>query len=96
MNATNQLFGVGYRSEHYLYISQHDQKSKGIGGFEFITENFLGVGGRPYFFLESLRRDYPLLMHGVSLSVGGRDQLNYSYLKKVKQLISAIKPLKSE
>jgi len=57
---------------------------------EAITENFLGRGGRPRAVLERVRRDAPLILHGVSLSIGGTDPLRRDYLAAVRALAGEI------
>src|SRR5262249_53784251 len=61
-----------------------------------ISENFLGLrntgGGRPLRNLERIRADYPLVLHGVSLSIGSTDVLDRSYLHRLRDLYSRIEP----
>ena len=61
-------FGLGLRPEHY-----HDVAAdrRGIDWLEVISENYMVPGGKPLHFLDTLRRDIPMVMHGVSLSIGG-------------------------
>lgn len=82
-------FGLGLRPDHYPYIFEHKPP---VDWFEIITENFLLPGGRPLHNLNRIRQDYPIVMHGVSLSIGSTDPLNMDYLKKVKDLMQAIEP----
>jgi uncharacterized protein (UPF0276 family) len=71
---------------------------KGKGGcavpikFEIISENFKDSGGRPRYVLEQIAERYPVVMHGVSLSIGSTDPLNFEYLRKLKRLADAVKP----
>jgi uncharacterized protein (UPF0276 family) len=60
--------------------------------FEIISENFLDSGGRPRYVLEQIAERYPVVMHGVSLSIGSTDPLNFEYLEKLKRLADAVKP----
>ena len=80
-------FGLGLRKEHY-----HDllNKPAGVDWLEIITENFLVPGGKPLYYLDSFAELYPLVMHGVSLSIGSCDPLNMDYLKQVKKLCARI------
>lgn len=82
-------FGLGLRSEHYDYILQHQPA---VDWFEIITENYLFKGGNPLYYLDKIRENYPMVMHGVSLSIGSTDELNWDYLKQVKALAEHIEP----
>lgn len=80
-------FGLGLRPDHYQDII--NQKPKSIEWFEVIAENYLG-GGRPRDFLFKIREDYPMVMHGVSMSIGSTDELNMTYLRKLKSLAAEL------
>ena len=80
--------GVGLRTTHFAHILSERPK---IGFFEILTENFLDTGGRPLFILDQVAERYPIVMHGVSLSIGSTDPLNRDYLKKVKALAERTK-----
>lgn len=82
-------FGLGLRPDHYTVIL--DEKPN-IDWFEIITENYLVSGGKPLHFLDKIREHYPMVMHGVSLSIGSSDPLDWNYLTKVKQLANRITP----
>jgi len=82
-------FGLGLRTEHYDAILK-DRPA--IDWFEIITENYLIEGGKPHYYLDCIREHYPLVMHGVSLSIGSTDPLDWDYLQQVKQLANKIKP----
>ena len=82
-------FGLGLRTQHYPYILEHRPK---VDWFEAITEDYLVPGGKPLYYLNRIRELYPLVMHGVSLSIGSCDPLNMEYLKKVKLLAEKIQP----
>lgn len=83
-------FGLGLRTQHYAYILEHRPE---IDWFEAITEDYLVAGGKPLHYLNRIREHYPLVMHGVSLSIGSCDPLNIEYLKKVKILADNIQPV---
>ena len=83
-------FGLGLRSEHYQSILE--QKPK-IDWFEIISEDYMVDGGLPLYYLDKIRQDYPMSLHGVSLSIGSTDPLNWDYLKRLKALADHIKPL---
>ncbi|MCD6046465.1 MAG: uncharacterized protein K0S08_112 [Gammaproteobacteria bacterium] len=76
-------FGLGLRAEYYGII---ENEKPPVDWFEIITEDYLIPGGRPLFHVEKVRQDYPLVMHGVGLSIGSLDALDESYLKSIKQL----------
>jgi hypothetical protein len=64
-----------------------------VDWLEVLTENYLVPGGKPLHYLERLRRDYPVVMHGVSLSIGSTDPLNLEYLAQLKDLAARVEPL---
>src|SRR3954470_22834443 len=76
-------FGVGLRSVHFSHILEHWPE---VDWFEIISENFIDSAGRPRYVLEQIAERYPVVMHGVSLSIGSTDPLNFDYLKKLKRL----------
>jgi uncharacterized protein (UPF0276 family) len=82
-------FGLGLRPEHYQTILNEKPK---LDWFEILTENYLVPGGKPLDFLDKIRQDYPMVMHGVSMSLGSFDPLDLDYLKQVKQLINRVEP----
>jgi uncharacterized protein len=59
---------------------------------EATSENYFAEGGRPFAVLEKVRRDLPVALHGVSLSIGSTDPLNESYLDDLSRLVSRIEP----
>ena len=80
--------GVGLRTVHYSHILGRRPE---VGFFEVLTENFLDTGGRPLFVLDQIAERYPMVMHGVSMSVGSTDPINFDYLAKVKALADRIR-----
>jgi uncharacterized protein (UPF0276 family) len=82
-----QGFGLGLRPEHYEAVFSGPRR---VDWFEILTENFLVPGGRPLHNLERIRADYPVVMHGVSLSIGGTSPLDKDYLRQVRALASRI------
>jgi len=82
-------FGVGLRRPHYILISESHPK---IDWLEVIAENFMVQGGRPLHVLEKVRDQYPIALHGVSLSIGSADPLNFAYLRDLAQLIRRFEP----
>lgn len=82
-------FGLGLRTEHYTHVLQHKPD---VDWFEIISENYMVPGGKPLHYLDQIRQDYPIVMHGVSMSIGSTDPLNRDYLNKLKQLIERVQP----
>lgn len=82
-------FGLGLRPAHYRYIL--DQRPA-VDWFEIVSENYLGIGGRPRTFLDQVRAHYPVVMHGVGLSIASTGPLNRRYLTKLKELADQIQP----
>jgi uncharacterized protein len=82
-------FGLGLRTPHYeaMLSEPHD-----VDWLEVITENYLVPGGKPLYFLERVRERFPLVMHGVSLSIGSTDPLDLNYLAQVRALAARIEP----
>jgi hypothetical protein len=83
-------FGLGLRTTHYDEISM---TRPSLGWLEILTENYLVDGGRPLEWLDRIRADYPMVMHGVSLSIGSIDPLDRDYLHQVKALAERVQPL---
>ncbi|MBC7658901.1 MAG: DUF692 family protein [Chitinophagaceae bacterium] len=90
MTETKDTFGVGFRPQHYGWVTTHNPPEVDV--FEIVSENFMGVGGRPKYFLEKLRENYPILMHGVGLSIGSQGPFDPLYLKQLKDLIQWVEP----
>ena len=83
-------FGLGLRTPHYEAILQALPK---VDWFEVISENYMVPGGKPLDYLDRIRSHYPVVMHGVSMSIGGTDALNREYLKQLKALAQRIEPV---
>ncbi len=77
--------GVGLRTVHFAHILKH---WPAVDWFEIISENFMDCGGRPRYVLDQIAERYPIVMHGVSMSIGSTDPLNMDYLRKLKRLAS--------
>lgn len=82
-------FGLGLRTDHFSHVLE---KRPEVDWFEIISENFMVPGGKPRYFLNAIRERYPMVMHGVSLSIGSTDPLNREYLKRLKQLADEVCP----
>src|SRR5947199_306006 len=79
----NLGLGVGLRSVHFAYILRN---WPAVDWFEVISENFIDSQGRPRYVLEQIAERCPIVMHGVSLSIGSTDPLDFEYLAKLKRL----------
>ena len=82
-------YGVGLRAAHYAHVLAERPV---VDWFEALTENYLDTGGRPLRVLEQVRRDYPVALHGVGLSIGGSDPLDRAYLARLRALIDHLAP----
>jgi uncharacterized protein (UPF0276 family) len=81
--------GVGLRPRHYArWLSERPP----VAWVEATSENYLGLGGRPYAVLEKVRRDLPMVLHGVSLSIGATEPLDARYLASLRRLVDRIEP----
>nr|UXE45122.1 hypothetical protein Hi04_10k_c4321_00021 [uncultured bacterium] len=90
MATTDIGFGLGLRPEHYEEIAANPGR---VSWFEALSENYMVPGGRPLYWLDTLRRDYPMALHGVSLSIGSVDPLDRDYLDALKALVERVEPL---
>ena len=79
----NLGLGVGLRTVHFDHILENEPS---VDWFEVISENFMDTSGRPRYVLEQIAERYRVVMHGVSLSIGSTDPLNFEYLQKLKTL----------
>jgi uncharacterized protein (UPF0276 family) len=86
----NLGLGIGLRSVHFPYILEHQPE---VDWFEIISENFMDSGGRPRYILQQIAERYRVVMHGVSLSIGSTDPLNFDYLQKLKRLAGEVNAL---
>ncbi len=83
-------FGLGLRTPHYADFLARRQP---LDWLEIITDNFLVEGGKPLVMLDTIRRDYPMAMHGVAMSIGVARGLDLPYVNRVKALADRIEPL---
>jgi uncharacterized protein (UPF0276 family) len=88
-------FGLGLRSTHYAQFLDGDGPEHGpqVDFLEVISENYMVDGGKPLRILEQVRAQYPVILHGVSMSIGSADGLNADYLDKLRRLAQRIDPL---
>lgn len=88
-NTAGLGFGLGLRTDHYDAIL--DARPQ-VDWFEALSENYLVPGGKPLYYLDRIRNDYPVVLHGVSLSIGSTDALDHDYLQALKQLAQRVEP----
>ena len=85
----NPGFGLGLRPSHYEAILKAKPR---VDWFEALSENYMIPGGRPLDYLLRIRERYPVVLHGVSLSIGGTGPLDRAYLKDLKALAQRVQP----
>ena len=83
-------FGLGLRRDHYKDFLEGEVA---VDFVEVISENYMVDGGNPLRVLEQVRAKMPVILHGVSMSIGSADGLNLDYLAKLKALAGRIEPL---
>jgi uncharacterized protein len=82
-------YGLGLRPDYYDEILATKPP---VDWFEILTENYLIPGGKPLYYLDKIRENYPIVMHGVSLSIGSTDPFEQSYLMQLKNLANRLQP----
>lgn len=82
-------FGLGLRAQHYADILDGDPP---IDWFEVISENYMIPGGKPLQMLDRIRERYPVVMHGVSLSIASTAPPDMDYLRDLKALADRVEP----
>ncbi|MEP3889605.1 MAG: DUF692 domain-containing protein [Hellea sp.] len=88
VSALPQLgLGVGLRNEHFNHILS---EKPDVDWFEAISENFMDSGGRPGWVIRQIAEHYPIVLHGVSMSIGSVDPINETYLRRLKTLADDI------
>jgi hypothetical protein len=75
--------GLGLRTVHYNHILEH---WPAVDWFEILSENYMDTEGRPLYVLDQIAERYPIVMHGVSMSIGSTDPIDFEYLGKLKEL----------
>ena len=81
--------GVGLKPQHYADILA---QKPDLGWFEVHAENYMGAGGPPHRYLTAIRRDYPISLHGVGLSIGSEGALDADHLQRLKVLVDRYEP----
>ncbi len=79
--------GVGLRTVHFNHILENWPK---VDWFEIMSENFMDTEGRPLYVLDQITERYPIVMHGVSMSIGSTDPIDFDYLAKLKTLAERV------
>ena len=82
-------FGLGLRTQHFDHVLQHRPD---VDWFEILSENYMVAGGKPRYYLEAIAEQYPVVMHGVSMSIGSTDPLDMEYLTALKKLANEVQP----
>jgi uncharacterized protein (UPF0276 family) len=75
--------GLGLRTVHYTHIVEAQPE---VDWFEILSENYMQTAGRPLEWLDAIADRYPVVMHGVSLSIGSTDPLDRAYLTELRAL----------
>ena len=83
-------FGLGLRTQHFEDLLRGPPTA--VDWLEINSENFMVAGGKPRRYLEAFRQRWPIVMHGVSLNIGGTDPLDAAYLRALKQLARDVEP----
>lgn len=88
---TNVLrgFGLGLRPEHYLDFVTQPQR---VDWLEILSDNYLVPGGKPLYYLDKIREQYPVAMHGVGMNIGSCDPLDLEYVESIKKLADRVNP----
>jgi uncharacterized protein len=80
--------GIGLRFQHHRAVVE---SRPAVAWLEVHTENYMG-GGTPLRYLEQIRRDYPISLHGVGLSLGSADGLDTAHLERIRDVADRIEP----
>lgn len=92
--------GIGLRTKHYQdvlgtkppHLQENLDPEARVRWLEVLTDNYLGAGGQPLYYLEKVREQYPITLHGVGMSLGSIDPLNLDYLARLKSLAERFEP----
>ena len=83
------LAGTSFKHEHLpAILAQGPQR----GFFEVHAENYMGAGGPPHRALETIRRDHPVSLHGVCMSIGAPQPLDHAHLVRFRNLVDRYQP----
>jgi hypothetical protein len=82
-------FGLGLRPSHYQDVLAGSPR---VDWWEVISENFMVAGGNPRRVLRAVRERWPVVLHGVSLSIGSVDLIDEAYLARLAALVAELEP----
>ena len=88
-NPISATAGIGLRFQHHQAVVE---SKPDVAWMEIHTENYMG-GGTPLRYLDTVRRDYPISLHGVGLSLGSADGLDLAHLERIRQVAERIEPV---
>jgi uncharacterized protein (UPF0276 family) len=80
--------GIGLRFQHHQAVVDTCPR---VAWLEVHTENYMG-GGTPLAYLDTIRRDYPISLHGIGLSLGGADDLDAKHIARIRHVIERFEP----
>ncbi len=83
------LAGASFKPQHLKAILDEPPAR---AFFEVHAENYMGAGGPPHRALETIRNDHPISLHGVCMSIGGRDPLDVAHLARFRALVTRYEP----
>lgn len=83
------LAGSSFKHEHLAAIRDEGKQRR---FFEVHAENYMGAGGPPHRALEAIRRDHPVSLHGVCMSIGGPEPLDKVHLARFRNLVERYEP----
>jgi uncharacterized protein len=83
-------FGLGLRTQHYADFLDAPRR---VDWLELLSDNYMAPGGKPLVMLDRIRANYPVVMHGVALSIGAADGVDETYLDALAQLADRVQPL---
>ncbi|OCQ21304.1 hypothetical protein A7985_11810 [Pseudoalteromonas luteoviolacea] len=83
-------FGLGLRT---CYFEEILATQPNVDWFEIISENYFVDGGKPWHYLDQIKEQYPIVMHGVSMSIGSTSDINFDYLGNLKKTIDRVQPM---
>jgi uncharacterized protein (UPF0276 family) len=87
LNFVDLGLGIGLRSAHYRHILE---QCPDIGWFEVLSDNYIHTRGRPLEFLLQIAERYPVAMHGVGMSIGSTDAIDFDYIGRLRELATRI------
>lgn len=79
--------GLGLRTVHFDHVLENQPD---VDWFEILSENYMNTGGRPRHVVEEVSKNYPIVMHGVAMSLGSTDPIDFEYLERLKALAQSV------